>query len=67
VGLWAGPGYRWLQVFTGDSLGPDLRRKAVAIEPMTCPPNAFVTADDLLVLQPGDAVTHTWGIAALRD
>jgi aldose 1-epimerase len=67
VGLWAGPGYRWLQVFTGDSLGPDLRRKAVAIEPMTCPPNAFVTADDLLVLQPGDTVTHTWGIAALRD
>jgi galactose mutarotase-like enzyme len=38
------------------------RRKALAIEPMTCPPNAFVTGDDLLVLQPGDAVTHTWGI-----
>ena len=67
VGLWAGPGYRWLQVFTGDPLGPDRRRKAVAIEPMTCPPNAFVTADDLLVLQPGEAVTHTWGIQALRD
>jgi hypothetical protein len=27
-----------------------LRRKAVAIEPMTCPPTAFVTGDDLLVL-----------------
>ncbi len=65
VGLWAGPGYRWLQVFTGDSLGPDRRRKAVAIEPMTCPPNAFVTGDDLVVLQPGQSVTHTWGIEAL--
>jgi aldose 1-epimerase len=65
VGLWAGPGYRWLQVFTGDSLGPDRRRKAVAIEPMTCPPNAFVTGDDLLVLQPGQSVTHAWGIRAL--
>jgi aldose 1-epimerase len=64
VGLWAGHGYRWLQVFTGDPLGEDLRRKAVAIEPMTCPPNAFVTADDLLVLEPGEAVTHTWGLQA---
>ncbi len=64
VGLWADEGYRWLQVFTGDPLGPDRRRKAVAIEPMTCPPNAFVTADDLLVLEPGEKVTHTWGIQA---
>jgi len=62
VGLWAGEGYRWLQVFTGDSLGPDRRRKAVAIEPMTCPPNAFVTGEDLVILEPGQAVTHTWGI-----
>jgi aldose 1-epimerase len=64
VGLWAGDGYRWLQVFTGDPLGPDRRRKALAVEPMTCPPNAFVTGDDLLVLEPGQAVTHTWGIQA---
>ena len=39
----------------------------MAIEPMTCPPNAFVTAEDLLVLQPGQAVTHTWGIQVLND
>ena len=62
VRLWADAGYRWLQVFTGDALGPELRRKALAVEPMTCPPNAFVTGDDLLVLQPGEAVTHTWGL-----
>jgi aldose 1-epimerase len=65
LGLWAGEGYRWLQVFTGDPLPPDRRRKALAIEPMTCPPNAFVTAEDLLVLEPGDSVTHTWGIEVL--
>ena len=51
-------------MFTGDPLGPGMRRKAVAIEPMTCPPNAFVTADDLLVLEPGEKVTHTWGVQA---
>ncbi len=67
VGLWAGRGYRWLQVFTGDPLGPGRRRKAVAVEPMTCPPNAFVTGDDLLVLQPGETVTHTWGIQAFAQ
>ena len=67
VGLWAGQGYRWLQVFTGDPLGPGRRRKAVAVEPMTCPPNAFVTGDDLLVLQPGETITHTWGIQAFTQ
>ena len=67
VGLWVSHGYRWLQVFTGDPLPPDRRRKAVAIEPMSCPPNAFVTGDDLLVLEPGEAVTHAWGIQAFND
>jgi aldose 1-epimerase len=67
VSLWAGPGYQWLQVFTADPLGPEMRRRAVAIEPMTCPPNALVTGDDLLVLSPGEVVTHTWGIVAGRD
>jgi aldose 1-epimerase len=64
VALWAGPGYRWLQVFTADPLGPDARRRAVAIEPMTCPPNAFVTGTDLLTIAPGESVTHSWGLQA---
>src|SRR5499433_703555 len=63
--LWAGPGYRWLQAFTGDTLDGAHRRRAVAIEPMTCPPNAFVTGTDLLTLEPGEHVTHTWGIQAV--
>jgi aldose 1-epimerase len=62
VALWAGPGYRWLQAFTGDTLGPDRRRRAVAIEPMTCPPNAFATGTDLLTIAPGQSVTHQWGL-----
>lgn len=60
--LWAGPGYHWLQVFTGDTLDEAHRRRALAVEPMTCPPNAFATGTDLIMLEPGDAVTHTWGI-----
>jgi aldose 1-epimerase len=62
VAIWAGPGYRWLQVFTGDTLDDAHRRRAVAIEPMTCPPNAFASGTDLIMLAPGEAVTHTWGI-----
>jgi len=64
LALWAGRGYRWLQVFTGDPLGPEARRRALAVEPMTCPPNAFVTGTDLLTLEPGAGVTHEWGITA---
>ena len=67
LGLWAGPGYDWLQVFTGDPLGPAQRRRALAVEPMTCPANAFVSGDGLLRLAPGDSVTHSWGIALLQS
>lgn len=63
VAFWVGQGYRWLQVFTGDALDPAHRRRAIAIEPMTCPPNSFATGIDLLILQPGDSITHEWGIA----
>jgi aldose 1-epimerase len=60
--LWAGPGYDWLQVFTGDALDPARRRKALAVEPMTCPPNAFATGTGLLVLDLGASVTRRWGL-----
>jgi aldose 1-epimerase len=67
VAFWAGQGYRWLQVFTGDALEPARRRRAIAIEPMTCPPNAFATGTDLLILQPGDSITHAWGVAVRQS
>jgi len=62
VSLWAGQGYRWLQVFTGAPLDPPHRRRALAVEPMTCPPNAFVTGRDLISLLPGAGVRHSWGV-----
>ena len=40
--LWADAGFGYLMVYTGDTLGQvERRRRAVAIEPMTCPPNAL--------------------------
>ncbi len=62
VSFWAGRGYHWLQVFTGDPLDPPHRRRALAVEPMTCPPNAFRTGHDLITLEPGGSVQHAWGV-----
>jgi aldose 1-epimerase len=62
VWLWVDESYPYLMLFTGDPL-PDVHRRSLAVEPMTCPPNAFRTGDALIVLEPGSAFTSTWGIA----
>ncbi|HEX6469283.1 MAG TPA: aldose 1-epimerase family protein [Streptosporangiaceae bacterium] len=63
VALWADPSFPWLQVFTGDIPGDDARM-GLAVEPMTCPPNAFVTGQDVVDLKPGRTATGSWGIMA---
>lgn len=67
VALWADASIRYLMVYTGDTLG-DLsrRRRAVALEPMTCPPNALRSGCDVLEIPPGQDVAGRWGISALR-
>jgi aldose 1-epimerase len=64
VRLWLDASYRYLQVFTGDTLVPARRRRGLAVEPMTCPPDAFRSGTALHVLEPGRGVGTTWGIAA---
>lgn len=59
--LWVDESYGHLQLFTGDPL-PDVRRRSVAVEPMTCPANAFRTGEDLVRLEPGETHTAAWGI-----
>jgi len=61
VTLWLDASYPYLQLFTGDPL-PSVARRSLAIEPMTCPPNAFRSGDALLVLEPGESTTSSWGI-----
>ena len=44
--LWADTAFRYAMCYTGDTLDqPSERRRAIAIEPMTCPPNALRTGD----------------------
>jgi aldose 1-epimerase len=37
-------------------------RRGLAIEPMTCPPQAFGTGEGLIRLEPGATFAGTWGI-----
>lgn len=60
--LWAGEGYDYLEVFTGDTLRPDRRRTGLGVEPMTAPPNALQTGQDLLRLEPGQSTERVWGL-----
>lgn len=52
----------YVHVFVTDTFPG--RSKAVAIEPMTGPANAFNSGDGLRWLDPGEAFTMAWGISA---
>jgi aldose 1-epimerase len=61
--LWMEPIYRFVMVYTPDSIPePSRRRRSLAIEPMTCAPNAFRSGDGLIVLPPGQSTSASWGI-----
>ena len=53
VRLTVGEGFDWLQVFTADDQG-ERARQSVAIEPMSCPPDAFNSGTGLVRLGPGE-------------
>ena len=61
VTVWADEAWPYAVLFTGDPL-PDVARRSIAIEPMTCPPQAFRTGESLIRLEPGDGWSGTWGI-----
>lgn len=61
--LWFEETFRFLQVFTLDALTRG--QPGVAIEPMTCAPNAFNTGAGLIVLEPGGTWRGTWGLTPL--
>jgi aldose 1-epimerase len=58
--LWFDEAFGFLQLFTIDQLTPGLA--AVAIEPMTCPADAFNSGTGLIVLEPGAWWSGSWGI-----
>ena len=62
VTVWLDDSYSYVMLFTGDPL-PDVARRSLAVEPMTCPPNAFRTGEALIRLEPGGSFTTAWGIS----
>ncbi|PZE66462.1 galactose mutarotase [Curtobacterium sp. MCBD17_021] len=67
-----GPECGWAQVHTADHVVPEYHRAGLAVEPMTCAPNAFnadAFAGDvdagLVVLEPGAAHAAAWTISAV--
>jgi aldose 1-epimerase len=60
--LWMDAHYPYVMIFSGDTLAPARRRKGLAVEPMTCPANAFRTGSQLAVLEPGHSFESHWGL-----
>lgn len=48
----------WTQIFTSP-------QRHLAVEPMTAPPNALATGEDLTVLEPGSHLTVGWSVRAI--
>lgn len=55
----------WVQVHTADQPVAAVDRIGLAVEPMTCPPDAFNSGTDLITLEPGAYTSAAWTIAAL--
>jgi aldose 1-epimerase len=66
VAVWMDTAHRYAMIYSGDTLADrSRRRRGLAIEPMTCAPDAFNSGAGLIVLQPGETHRSTWGIAPL--
>ena len=55
----------WVQVHTADQPAPSIDRIGLAVEPMTCPPDAFNSGTNLHVLEPAGSTSASWTIRAI--
>ncbi len=64
VAVWLDKSFDYVVLYSGDPLPEEHRRRALAIEPMTCGSDAFNhPAWGLAVLAPGAALEGTWGVS----
>jgi aldose 1-epimerase len=67
MGIWLDRTFPFVQLYTGDTLpSAARRRRGVAVEPMTCAPDAFNSGDGLRVLAPGEVLEGRWGVEPRR-
>ena len=55
--------FPWAQVFSGKGEADQSGEHGVAVEPMTCPPDAFNSGVSLVTIEPGASWSGTWGIS----
>jgi aldose 1-epimerase len=67
VSVWGDESFGWVQVFTdkGEDQGVDGLR-GVAVEPLSCPADAFNSGEGLVVLEPGQQWSGQWGVVVHR-
>jgi aldose 1-epimerase len=65
VGMAWGKDCAWVQVHTADLPEESRSRRGLAVEPMTCPPDAFNSENALILLDPGSTAAGTWSIFAI--
>ncbi len=63
--VWMDSTLDYVMLFSGDGFDSRSRRRSLAIEPMTCAPNAFQSGDGLIEITPGGAHVSRWGISSL--
>lgn len=64
VRVWADRSFPYVMVYSGDGVSPPGRRRAgLAVEPMTCAPDAFNSGIGLLILRPGEMFRGRWGLS----
>ncbi|CAB4600158.1 unannotated protein [freshwater metagenome] len=56
---------KWIQIHTADRDGGEDSRRVLAVEPMTCPPDAFNSGIDLIELLPGESHELSWRIKVI--
>lgn len=56
----------WLQLCIPGAHNPTMNRRTLAVEPMTCPPDAFNSGIDLITLPPGGEHTFRLTIAPIQ-
>ncbi len=65
--VWMDKAFDYVVVYSGDPLPDTHRRRALAIEPMTCGTDAFNRPDwGLVTLKPNETFTGAWGVSLFR-
>lgn len=59
-------GARWIQIHTADREGGADSRRCLAVEPMSCPPDAFNSGLDIVNLAPKQQFQMGWKIGPLQ-